>query len=58
LPSIIKIIIINVIIIRIMKSRRMIWSGHVTPMEEKRNAYATRRRETTRKAKTKEGGCY
>jgi hypothetical protein len=26
-------------IIRIIKSRRMRWTGHVTRMEEKRNAY-------------------
>jgi hypothetical protein len=35
-PSIIR--IINVIIIRIRKSKRFIWAGHVTRMEEKRNA--------------------
>jgi hypothetical protein len=30
---------IIIFIIRIIKSRRMRWAGHVTRMEEKRNAY-------------------
>jgi hypothetical protein len=39
-------------IIRITKSRRMRWGGHVARMGEKRNA---RGKETTRKTKTKVG---
>jgi hypothetical protein len=44
-------------IIRMIKSRRMRWEGHVTRMGEKRNAYRIlvgkpRRRETTGKTKT------
>jgi hypothetical protein len=44
-------------IIRIIKSRRMRWAGHVARMEEKRNAYRllvgkAREKETTRRAKT------
>jgi hypothetical protein len=43
-------------IIRIIKSRRMRWAGHVTRMGEKRNAYRlfggkTRGKEATRKTK-------
>jgi hypothetical protein len=42
--------------IRMIKSRRMIWVGHVARMGEKRNAYMVfggkvRRKETTRKTK-------
>jgi hypothetical protein len=43
-------------IIRIVKSRRMRWVGHIARIEEKRNAYnllrKARRKETTRKTKT------
>jgi hypothetical protein len=44
-------------IIRIMKSRRMRWAGHVARMGEKRNAYRllvgkARGKESTRKTKT------
>jgi hypothetical protein len=44
-------------IIRIIKSRKMRWAGHVARIEEKRNAYRlfggkTKRKETTRKTKT------
>jgi hypothetical protein len=41
-------------IIRIIKSRRMRWAGHVARRGEKRNAYSgkARRKETTRKTKT------
>jgi hypothetical protein len=43
-------------IIRIIKSRRMIWVRHVVRMGEKRNAYdiggKARGKETTRKTKT------
>jgi hypothetical protein len=44
-------------IIRIIKSRRMRWAGHVARMGEKRNAYRlfggkARGKETTRKTKT------
>jgi hypothetical protein len=43
-------------IIRITKSRRMRWAGHVARMGEKRNAcrllVGARRKETTRKTKT------
>jgi hypothetical protein len=44
-------------IIRMMKSRRMRWTGHVARMGEKRTAYRIlvgnrRRKETTRKTKT------
>jgi hypothetical protein len=43
-------------IIRIMKSRRMRWAGHVARMWEKRNAYrllvGKLRERTTRKTKT------
>jgi hypothetical protein len=44
-------------IIRIIKSRRMSWAGHVARMGEKRNAYRIlvgkpERKETTRKTKT------
>jgi hypothetical protein len=44
-------------IIRMIKSRRMSWAGHVARMGEKRNAYRilvgkVRRKETTRKTKT------
>jgi hypothetical protein len=42
-------------IIRIIKSRRMRWAGHVHEWGEKRDAYIdgrARRKETTRKAKT------
>jgi hypothetical protein len=43
--------------IRIIKSRRMRWAGHVARMGEKRNAYyviggKARGKETTRKTKT------
>jgi hypothetical protein len=43
-------------IIRMMKSRRMKWAGHLARMGEKRNAYRilvgkVRRKETTRKTK-------
>jgi hypothetical protein len=43
-------------IIRIIKSRRMSWAGHVAQMGEKRNAYRllvgkVRGKETTRKTK-------
>jgi hypothetical protein len=31
----------NTSIIRMIKSRRMTWAGHVARMEEKRNAYGT-----------------
>jgi hypothetical protein len=43
-------------IIRMIKSRRMRWAGHVSRMGEKRNAYRiggeARRKENTRKTKT------
>jgi hypothetical protein len=44
-------------IIRIIKSRRIRWTGHVARMGEKRNAYRlfggkTNGKETTRKTKT------
>jgi hypothetical protein len=44
-------------IIRIIKSRRMRWAGHVVRLEEKRNAYRLlvgkpEGKETTRKTKT------
>jgi hypothetical protein len=45
-------------IIRMIKSRRMRWEGHVARMGQKRNAYCmdigekARRKETTRKNKT------
>jgi hypothetical protein len=42
-------------IIRIIKSRRLRWAGHVARMGEKRNAFIGgkgRRKETTRKTKT------
>jgi hypothetical protein len=44
-------------IIRIIKSKRMRWAGHVARTEEKRNAYRLlvgkpEGRETTRKTKT------
>jgi hypothetical protein len=44
-------------IIRMIKSRRMRWAGHVTRMGEKMNAYRilvgrARRKETTRKTNT------
>jgi hypothetical protein len=44
-------------IIRIIKSRRMRWAGHVARLGEKRNAYRllvgkARGKETTRKTKT------
>jgi hypothetical protein len=40
-------------IIRIMKSRRMRWAGHVACMREKRNAYRLLvGKQTTRKTKT------
>jgi hypothetical protein len=41
-------------IIRIIKSRRMKWEGHVARMGEKRNAYSQKARgkETTRKTQT------
>jgi hypothetical protein len=42
-------------IIRIIKSRRVIWAGHVARMGEKRNAYRygkARGKETTRNTKT------
>jgi hypothetical protein len=41
-------------IIRIMKSRRMRWAGHVARMGEKRNAYRllVGKSEATRKTKT------
>jgi hypothetical protein len=45
-------------IIRIIKSRRVRWAGHVARMGETRNAYMyitggeVRRKETTRKTKT------
>jgi hypothetical protein len=41
-------------IIRIIKSRRMTWEGHVARMGEKRNGYRllVRKSETTRKTKT------
>jgi hypothetical protein len=44
-------------IIRIMKSRRMRWAGHVAQMGEKRNAYRllvgkVRGKETTKKTET------
>jgi hypothetical protein len=40
-------------IIRIIKSRRMRWAGHVTPMGEKRNVCRKARgKETTRRTKT------
>jgi hypothetical protein len=45
-------------IIRMIKSRRMRWEGHVARMGEKRNAYRItvgkpeRKKETTRKTKT------
>jgi hypothetical protein len=45
-------------IIRMMKSWRMRWAGPVARMGEKRNAYSggkARRKETTRKTKTKVG---
>jgi hypothetical protein len=38
-------------IIRVIKSRRMRWEGHVAQMGEKRNVYA-RGKETTGKTKT------
>jgi hypothetical protein len=43
--------------VRMIKSRRMRWTGHVARMGEKRNAYRTLvgkpiREETTRKTKT------
>jgi hypothetical protein len=43
-------------IIRIIKSMRIIWAGHVARMREKRSAYVIGgkavRKETTRKTKT------
>jgi hypothetical protein len=42
-------------IIRIIKSRRMRWAGHVARMGEKRNVYrllVVRGKETTRKTET------
>jgi hypothetical protein len=42
-------------IIRIIRSRRMIWAKHVVRMGEKRNAYIcgnARRKDATRKTKT------
>jgi hypothetical protein len=44
-------------IIRIIKSRRMRWAGHVVQVGKKRNTYVViggkaRRKETTRKTKT------
>jgi hypothetical protein len=39
-------------IIRIIKSRRMRWEGHVARMGEKRNAYRIKPEETTGKTKT------
>jgi hypothetical protein len=44
-------------IIRMIKSRRVRWAGHVARMEETRNAYRifvgkARMKETTRKTKT------
>jgi hypothetical protein len=50
-------------IIRMIKSRRMKWAGHVARMGEARNAYRdicgkARRKETTRKTKTYMGGQY
>jgi hypothetical protein len=40
-------------IIRMIKSRRMKWAGHVTRIGAKRNTYRiSRRKETTRKTKT------
>jgi hypothetical protein len=48
------------IIIRIAKSRRMRWAGHVIRMGEKKNAYRfggkARRKETIKKTKTYVGG--
>jgi hypothetical protein len=43
--------------VRIMKSKRMRWVGHVARMEEKRNAYTLlvgnpEEKRTTRKTKT------
>jgi hypothetical protein len=44
-------------IIRIIKSRKMRWAGHVARMGEKRNAYKKARgKETIRKTKTEVGG--
>jgi hypothetical protein len=47
-------------IIRMIKSWRMRWAGHVARMGEKRNAIGGegRRKETTRKTKTWVGGQY
>jgi hypothetical protein len=50
-------------IIRLIKSRRMRWAGHVARMREKRNAYRifvgkVRRKEPTGKTKTYVGGQY
>jgi hypothetical protein len=45
-------------IIRMVKSRRMRWVGHVAPMGEKRKAYGSgkaRGKETTRKTKMEVG---
>jgi hypothetical protein len=49
-------------VIRIIKSRRMRWSGHVSRTGEKRNAYIynfggkARSKETIRKIQTRVGG--
>jgi hypothetical protein len=48
-------------IIRMIKSRRMRWSGHVAQMGEKRHAYTilvgkTTKKETTRQTKMQVGG--
>jgi hypothetical protein len=50
-------------IIRIIKSRRKRWAGHVARTGEKRKAYRllvgkARRKETTRKTKTEVGGSW
>jgi hypothetical protein len=39
-------------IIRMIKSRRMRWAGHVARMGEKRNGGKSKREETTGKTKT------
>jgi hypothetical protein len=49
-------------IIRIIKSRRMKWAGHIARMGEKKNLYMLLvlklERETTKKAKTEISGYY
>jgi hypothetical protein len=51
MPTILK--LISQKSMKIVKSRRMRWLGHVTGMGEKRNVYRkTRRKKTARKTKT------